>query len=117
MRDINDFKNTLLRLAEKHALDMKNGDWSTDYNQDWSAELEARSNIMFSDLAHLAEALSRGDDVGQLTALLRMRARLLDVSNFFSDIYDDVDSLINNEEIGWPEIPEDYVYTELKGSE
>ncbi|WP_139198630.1 hypothetical protein [Pseudomonas indica] len=108
MKDINLLKYSLLKLSEKNGLDLING--SADYNQDWGGELEARTEQMFGDLAHFIGALNKDDQVDQLAALLRLRARLLDLSNFFSDLYEDVNYLIECDSINWPEIPDSYSY-------
>lgn len=108
MKDIYLLKNALLNLSERNGLVL--ADFSADYSQDWEEEFEARFHQMLGDLTHFIGALNKDDQVGQLAALLRLRARLLDLSNFFSDIYEDVNGLIECDAINWPEIPEDYSY-------
>jgi hypothetical protein len=106
MSDLEELKGVIVKLLETKEGRFEGADWEADYNLNWDAEFLGRLEEGRKCIAKALESLEGKDDVGLAVAIIIGRTRFLDLSNFFRDIYDDLDVLAKHP--SWPKIPDDY---------
>ncbi|WP_447768676.1 hypothetical protein [Pseudomonas kilonensis] len=106
MSDLEELKGVIVKLMEAREGGFEGADWVADYSLNWDAEFLERFEEGRKCIAKALESLEREDDVGLIVAIILGRTRFLDLSNFFRDIYDDLDVLVKHP--SWPKIPDDY---------
>lgn len=108
MKNLDGVKRLIVQLVESKIGVFDGYEWEADYNLNWDSEFSERLDAAFYDVGKAAVALRDKDDVTLIAAVLGSRTDFLDLSNFFRDIYEDLDALATD--ISWPDIPEDFVY-------
>lgn len=110
MTDINKIKNaiqTIASLNEANA-NFSYEDWSIDYQLDLDKELCGELAKLQIELDLLANALQEKDLVTAKCALVMARLFSLNLSNFFLNIFEDIEKIGWSEEFKLPAIPEGY---------
>ncbi|RPH22321.1 hypothetical protein EHN07_16945 [Buttiauxella warmboldiae] len=110
MTDINKIKNAVRMLAglAESNIDFADDEWSIDYHLDLDKELRDELAKLQIELDLLTNALKEKDLVTAKYALVMARLFSLNLSNFFLNIFEDIEKVGWSEEIKLPAIPEDY---------
>ncbi|CAQ82545.1 MULTISPECIES: hypothetical protein [Photorhabdus] len=114
MNGLDQIKRAILELSKINTADFKfvDSDWSIDYQLDLDKRLQEDLAKLETELNLLTDAVQRKDMVTAKCALVMARVISLDLSNFFLNIFEDI------EKVGWgelcelPSIPENYVIPE-----
>lgn len=93
MTDLDSLKKVIAKVAEAKKGGFKGADWEADYSLNWDDEFLERYGKGKESIARALAALEGDDDAELQAALVIGRANFLDLSNFFRDIYDDLDVL------------------------
>ncbi|MBT0722822.1 hypothetical protein EFZ10_05430 [Tatumella sp. TA1] len=103
---LQNIKKALSALAEK--CNFTEDQLAVDYSLDLDDELydELRKLALISQA--LQKALADGDMIAVKAALILSRIYTMNLRNFFSDIFDDIESIGWSNNYSWPEIPEGY---------
>ncbi|MEI9698438.1 hypothetical protein V5094_12730 [Moellerella wisconsensis] len=110
MNNIDEVKRLILNL-EKISFSKKkfdDSDWSIDHELNLDKRLNEELSKLYNDINLLNDSLNNNDLITVKCALIHARMRALDLSNFFLNIYEDI------EKVGWgkdnklPNVPEDY---------
>ncbi|KPD02205.1 hypothetical protein [Moellerella wisconsensis] len=110
MSNINKVKELIINL-EKYSFpesDFNDSGWSIDYQINLDNRLNEELLRLYNDLNLLSDSLKNNDLITAKCALIYARMKALDLSNFFLNIYEDI------EKAGWgegnklPDVPEGY---------
>lgn len=110
MNNLNKVKE-LIKNLEKYSFpkdDFNDSEWSIDYQIDLDNRLKEELLGLYTDLRLLNDSLNNHDLITAKCALIYIRIKTLDLSNFFLNIYEDI------EKVGWrndsklPDIPDGY---------
>lgn len=83
-------------------------EWSIDYQQDLDKELDNDLNNLKIELDLLMSAVQNKDFVTAKCALVMARLFSLNLSNFFLNIFEDIEKVGWSEQNNLPGVPEDY---------
>lgn len=107
-----EIKKILVCFLETQSIDVvaPDNDWQSDFSSNWDEEF----NIDFDEFIHnikvFDDSVKKGNKIEQIAALTRARTRLLNLSNFFENIFEDVERIAWSDEFEWPDIPENYKF-------
>lgn len=93
MSDLDSLREVVAKVAAAKRGVFDSAEWEADYSLDWDDEFLERYEKGKESIARALAALDAGDSVELQAALVIGRANFLDLSNFFRDIYDDLDVL------------------------
>ncbi|WP_233238771.1 hypothetical protein [Bordetella sp. LUAb4] len=108
MTNINKLKSLVPALAAASDMPFSENDWSINYKSDLDRQLDEDLVAFQKEIELLAAAMAASDLVTAACALVVVRMHALHLSNFFMNIFEDI------EKVGWsegakiPEIPDDY---------
>lgn len=111
MSGLDQIKRAILELSKISAADFKfvNSDWSIDYRLDLDKRLQEDLAKLEIELNLLTDAIQRKDMITAKCALVMARVISLDLSNFFLNLFEDIEKVGWGEQCELPSIPEDYV--------
>jgi|SRR5476649_264910 len=110
MTDINKIKKaiqTLVELSENKA-NFSDDDWSIDHQLDLDDSLRDGLAKLQIELNLLMDAVQQKDLITAKCALVTARVISLDLSNFFLNIFEDIEKVGWSKELNLPSIPEGY---------
>ncbi|MDR9889561.1 hypothetical protein O7047_04830 [Pseudenterobacter timonensis] len=110
MTELNKVKNAIQVLdgLSRSETDFNEADWSIDYKQDLDKELGNELANLKIELELLMSAIQRKDFVTAKCALVMIKVFSLNLSNFFLNIFEDIEKVGWSEQSHLPDIPENY---------
>jgi hypothetical protein len=112
MNDLESVKNLIIQTVKEKTGDFDGDGLEADYKLNWKDELSEMLELVLFNMSKAASARERGDDVMLQAALMHSCIHLMNLSGFFRDIRDDLESLLLGP--GWPEIPDGFSYGNTK---
>jgi len=103
---LQNIKKALSVLADK--CDLTEDQLAVDYSLDLDDELYEELNKLALISQALQNALADGDMIAVKAALVMCRICTMNLRNFFSDIFDDIESIGWSDNYNWPQIPDGY---------
>ncbi|WP_159567149.1 hypothetical protein [Budvicia diplopodorum] len=107
MTNINKIKNAIQALAE-HNSSFSDDNWSINYKLDLDKELRGELAKLQIELDLLTNAIQENDLDTAKYALVMARIFSLNLSNFFLNIFEDIEKVGWSEEFKLPTLPEGY---------